>query len=398
MNRFPQGGAAKDFVDKSDIELVYGEDDGGLATVGKRDDFKAWHHPVKQFVREEQWRKQLDRLLGEKGLFEDGRPIHYLSLPGEDMFDVRVLGELARDKGRKIRLLGFNSDAYAPGETGGQLNSESVLRQEGIITNDSLTLGDRLQDIAVERSHVFKKMEGWGRFDVINLDFCNHIGAKVEGIGFFDVLYKLVSHQRSSSSPWLLMLTTRVHPDHVEVARESFSGPIDSNIKLSDEFCQNLAGILNIEVCSGEGLSQCWGASGESLVKLFSVGLGKFILHLLHNQVQDPASVELASCFSYRVEGDHLDMLSVVFRITPGDKVLIPVDNRVVNIPALEIASALQIVRKSGNICDVDSSIKDPGLLNELVEATEKLLSIANYDVDKYKDWLRTRSVRACAV
>lgn len=399
MTQVDPNGHGVDRLDESDLETVYGEaaERGGveeLVASRKRADFKPWHHPVKQFVREKQWLAQVERL--GKAV---GSDLGYLSLPGEDMFDVRVIGESLKRTGGKVKLLGFNSRRPDAGDVGIQLNSESVLRQDKIITDDSRTLPDRLQDIAEKRSHVQGIMASYGKFDVVNIDLCDHLGAETVGPGIFEVIEKIVLHQRGFTTPWLFMLTTRVHPDFLGRAEEKFSHPLRKNIELGPEFSEKLAELIGVDVCVAENVDRYFKINGDPLLKIFAVGLGKYLLHLLHNQVQDPASVELSSCCGYRVEAEHLDMLSVVFRVTPKEKVIIPAAQVAdIAIPAIEMASAMQIVRKAGTTVDVDHVLEDREILFDYVKKTESLLAAGNYDVSRYRNWLATLGFRARVV
>ena len=392
MSQTDPKGQGVDLLDEADLESAYGEqaDSQELIASRKRADFKPWHHPAKQFVRERQWLVQVERL----GSVE-GKTVGYLSLPGEDMFDVRVIGESVKRRGGKIKLLGFNSRNPEIAAAGNQMNAESVLRQEGIITDDSITLPDRLQDLAANRSHVYEKMVSHGKFDVVNLDLCDHLGAEVNGPSIFDVIERVVSHQRGFTTPWLFMLTTRVHPSHLALAQDKFSIPIQKNIDSGPQFSAAVAEMIGGDISVAKEVEQYWALNGDPLLKVFAVGLGKYLLHLLHNQIQDPSSVELASCCGYRVEAQHLDMLSVVFRVTPGPKRLVSAAHSGgIEIPCIEIESAMQIVRKASGTVDIDRALQDSGLLLHLVKSTEELLHGGNYDVSKYREWLGEHRVR----
>lgn len=152
-------------------------------------------------------------------------------------------------------------------------------------------------------------------------------------------------------------------------AEDKFLHPLRKNIELGPEFSDKLAELIGVDVCVAENVDRYFKINGDPLLKIFAVGLGKYLLHLLHNQVQDPASVELSSCCGYRVEAEHLDMLSVVFRVTPKEKVIIPAAQVAdIAIPAIEMASAIQIVRKAGATVDVDLVLQDRDTLVEYVE------------------------------
>ncbi|PII18271.1 hypothetical protein CR919_19185 [Stenotrophomonas sp. LMG 10879] len=191
------------------------------------------------------------------------------------------------------------------------------------------------------------------------------------------------------------MLTTRVHPDFLGKAEGKFSPPLRKNIELGPEFSEKLAELIGVDICIAKDVERYWKVAGDPLIKIFAVGLGKYLLHLLHNQIQDPASVELASCCAYRVESKSLDMLSVVFRVTPREKLMISAEQQNnIEIPAIEMASAIQIVRKAGATVDVDAVVNDRAVLVNLVEKTEALLAAGNYDVSKYREWLGAHGFR----
>jgi hypothetical protein len=142
-------------------------------------------------------------------------------------------------------------------------------------------------------------------------------------------------------------------------------------------------------------VEQSWLQHDVKFVKLYAIGLGKHLLHLLHNQYQDPARVELKSCLAYRVHGDVPDMLSLAFLITPVAKRLVPADaGGALHLPPVEVVHANQIARKAGRLGDVDQLLNDLDTLNGLVADSEQLLSRCNYDISRYREWLATHPDR----
>lgn len=375
---------------EDDLSAVYGDVEEAVqpsdaGTSGKRKSkFAPWHHPVKQFVRREQWVAQVRRLIGEGR----AKPLTYLTLPGEDMLDVRMLGELLRSQNCQLECLGFNSTG-ANDDAGSQLNIQSALRQEGLITDNSITLADRIEEIARASSQANNMLSQWGAFDVINLDLCGHFSAGGDP-SVFDALNRIVEHQRSATRPWLLMLTTRVHPDHLSATHEQFNAAIQQNLDLSESFVGTLSDALDVSPAELRGaLPGIWGAADDKLVKLYAVGIGKYLLHLFHSQIQDPAHVELASCLAYRVHADHPDMLSLAFRIDPQQKQLVPMGVRAVEIPPIEVVRANQIARKAGRLGDVDEILRnDAEKLEIFTRESENLLKLSNYDISQYRQWV----------
>ena len=113
-----------------------------------RSDFKSWHRIRKQFIRDQQWNheifhlaQRLRRELQQKETDWGGeisateapqeeipesiridRPLRFLTLPGEELLDVRSLWEKLQSEGCYLRFLGFNS----------ALGSEELRRQMAI--------------------------------------------------------------------------------------------------------------------------------------------------------------------------------------------------------------------------------------------------------------------------
>lgn len=376
---------------EDDLTAVYGVEGESTSleeagTNGRRKDkFAPWHHPVKQFIRREQWVAQVHRLLGAEG----SRRLTYLTLPGEDMLDVRMIGELLKSQNCQLECLGFNSTGASNDDAGTQLNIQSALRQEGLITNNSITLIDRIEEIARRSSQADNVLKQWGTFDVINLDLCGHFSAEGNPSAF-DALNRIVEHQRSASKPWLLMLTTRVHPGHLTATHEHFNSAIQRNLDLDASFNDSLSAALGVAAADlRDVLPGIWNEADDKLLKLYAIGLGKYLLHLFHRQVQDPAQVELASCLGYRVHAGHPDMLSVAFRIVPQQKRLMPADATEIAIPPIEVVHANQIARKAGRLGDVDAILHlDAEKLEAFTQESEGLLKLSNYDTSRFRQWL----------
>src|SRR4051812_14989998 len=72
--------------------------------------FAPWHRPRKQFVRDHQWKVQINSMLADVPT-EDGT-LKYLGLPGADLLDLRHFhSEVCLPQNIGLRFLGFNSAA-----------------------------------------------------------------------------------------------------------------------------------------------------------------------------------------------------------------------------------------------------------------------------------------------
>ena len=94
--------------------------------------FRGWHKPRKQLVRRDQWLAEVKALIPILRL--DGNLLRYLTLPGPDMFDVRLLAEFCNQNGLRLRPLGFNEGLSSQTEINISSNEVSNDIEPGSIT------------------------------------------------------------------------------------------------------------------------------------------------------------------------------------------------------------------------------------------------------------------------
>lgn len=80
-----------------------------VAEESPRRPFEPWHRPRKQWIRRYQWHDSLLEMMRETHFPADARIMRYLSLPGEDLLDVRVLREACVEAGVDMRFTGMVS-------------------------------------------------------------------------------------------------------------------------------------------------------------------------------------------------------------------------------------------------------------------------------------------------
>jgi hypothetical protein len=176
-------------------------------------EFKAWHKPRKQWIRQNQWRKGIADLIGCIRL--DGRPLRYLSLPGEDMLDIRDLSRFCETYQIRLRCLGFD-EHMAKRESRSQKNISRNEVSENLEV-DSVLLADNISVLKDLHSQGFRYVKSHGPFDVINLDLCGSISC-VSYPDNHQVLRNLCEFQvNHSREKWLLFLTTRAEYSQVKV-------------------------------------------------------------------------------------------------------------------------------------------------------------------------------------
>jgi hypothetical protein len=415
MTEAEQSGAGEE-AGAEDIEAVYGKQGAEPPTltqfVEMRGDFAPWHHPVKQVVRSRQWAALTKKLIEAR---PSGAPrvLKYFTLPGADLLDVRTLADVCAPLGVKIEYFGFNSGAAPSG--GGEkaaasshsapwVMAESALRQAGRITEDALILEDRLEDIAEAGSQAAIQLQQRGPFDVVNIDPCDHLAYLPKGRtkNTFDALQALLKHQLGATSPWLLFVTTRVSPELLGQPGVVFQNAITQNLSLpGSEFGAALSVCISANAARiGAELAAVWSAGDERFLRLYSVGLGKFLLQFFHGQPNLPANVELASVFAYRVHSEEPDMLALAFQVSPDPRrVFAGQTGGAVSFSTLEPGRAVQVAKRAMHLEDIDGLLaRNAHIRNEAVEGTKALLTAARFDIAKWTGWLAAHSQRPMQV
>lgn len=405
-----------DETQEDDILAVYGspeaESDDLSQLAGRHRKFSPWHHPVKQIVRDSQWATLTAKLINDRpaGTL---RTLRYFTLPGEDLLDIKVLAEACTPLGVRIEYFGFNSaepmsgKEDASGETSEHSSdrapwvmAESALRQAGRVTPDAVIHSDRLEDIALEHSHAAAQLRLQPTFDIINIDACDHLAYAPKGRerSAFDALQALLRHQMPARNPWMLFLTTRVDPALLGQPGIDFQRAITQNLGIPGSgFGAALAACLNAEeVRLATEISAAWSIHNNNFLKLYSVGLGKFLLQFFCGQPNLPANVELASVYAYRVYKDEPDMLALAFRIIPDPpRVYAPSTGGAAVVPTLEPARAIRVAQRATRLWDIDEALEnDEDLRTRAVTGTRQLLESAHYDIKAWREWLAGHETR----
>ena len=403
-----------DMQDGTDVLLVedeavaYGEGEdiskSFLISVSRKKSFQPWHHPVKQIVRAKQWASLTEKLIRERAVAPTR--IHYFTLPGPDLLDVRVLSDVCSPLGVKIEYFGFDAGSdpnSAVADAGHQMDAESALRQAGKVADEAIILPDRLEDLVEPRSHAAAKLAGRETFDVINIDACDNLAYVPNGRtkNTFDAIQALLRHQCRSQKSWLLFLTTRVDTGLLGRPHLAMQSALHKNIELSDEFGFALAKCLDASQATiSSALTSIWANHDAKFLKLYTIGLAKFLLQFFHSQPSNPANVELASCYAYRVHHTEPDMLAIAFRITPDDaRYFAPGTGGAITLPNLEPARAIRVASQAERLQDLDNALEtDATLRTEAIEGTRLLLDTAHFDMEEWVKWLAAHDRRPMQV
>lgn len=349
--------------------------------------FMPWHRPRKQFVRHEQWATLLKRLYDRRHPEE---PLRYLGLPGTDLIDLRYLyEELCRPNGRPLRFLGFNTEAQPGSPAHIEMNiSLDEVRRLPNVDPQSIVIPDDFRRIGDEASVAWSRVRSLGPFDVINIDLCDGLASDPpHGDGpIYAAVARLAAFQARSSTPWLLLITTRIGRGMFDAdAQEILITLLRNNITECEGFVEAYGEYLKSDVMSiNHGT-----CSDLDFLLLMSAAIGKWLAASV--QIHGPTRVELASTHGYKVNPDALceDLVSLALRFDP---VIATTPDPLVPTPPPptdECATAKGILRRLARRIDVDAFLASkPNRYEELISETEELLAEARYDVSDYRPWL----------
>ncbi len=365
----------------------------------KKVHFKPWHKPRKQWVRYHQWLSGMN-LLFDKYLDKDNTELRYLSLPGDDLLDIRMLGEGCQRKGRKLYYLGFNSARSFSG-VNTELNiSESELARTGYVVEGSKVLPDSIEALSSEKSAAYILTRNAGPFHVINLDLCQSVAireANYAGDTYFKALKNLVDLQLNfMKDSWLLFLTTRCNKDSIATsAMHSLIEKLRANLTASEEFKLRLGKVTKIP--EPEHIIQqptyVDTLSEEAFLDCFAVSFSKWLLQL---SIQSHHfEIEMLPACKYATGSSPIknpDMLSLGFRFNfkfqpTEDKSGLGGNGK----PQLksEIEQGLEMLDKYGDMFDLDEKIaQDETLYKTLLSASADLLEKARFDRGHYIEWV----------
>jgi len=333
------------------------------------------------------------------------KTFRYLTLPGEDMLDVRSLGSIAAQKGFRLHYLAFNG-------AGKNSKEERILTlsQHHILSQDwadvsSKIVWQRLENVAAaEKSDAFVSAVRHGPYHAINLDLCDSIACKNLRSGNpcgLDALAKIFQLQTDyCSHDWLLFVATRVLSSEVNLDYlNSFLSSIKSNIESSDEFRAAFEGLFKrSNLSSDDVLSAPERLPSPVFLELFCVGFSKWLLRLL-GEASPRWQLKMLKSYCYSVYGGEPDMLSLVYKVervvkhtsTPPGMLYGQLSAA---RPEEEPVLARCIVERTAALLDLDAKLaSDPQLFSSLAGETEALLREASYDVSTYLEWAKNELI-----
>ena len=201
---------------------------------------------------------------------------------------------------------------------------------------------------------------------------------------------------RNRTEPWLLLVTSRVGHSKVAVAdMEKLVECVHSNATSNRDFANRLTRLVPASACLTRRRSlNIKKIAQTDFVRLFSVGLGKWLLRLMASG-NPKWGVTLQASYSYRVHGKEPDMVSYAFSLQPF--ILGPTDRTGLSSKAVtqqkqfdERRYALGILDGVQGIKDLDAHLRSqPRLKAQMEDASAELLATARYKPDEYRKWLK---------
>ena len=351
-----------------------------------------WHKPRKQWVRRHQWLKKTAELCSRLNL-KEGRPLRYLSLPGEDLLDIRVIRECCAERNIGLKYLGLNDD-YSSNDPNTWLHiAWNEVNSLTAIHHDSVVVRDRFEQIADPNSIAFKYVQEYGPFDVVNLDLCESISPrKVRQPNYYAALEALASHQikaRAANEPWLLLITSKVGGPWVHNAdMKKLAACVVANATRDQSFGRALDALVPNGLAILRNARTNWSRIDQPhFLNLFGVGFGKWLLQLLAT-ASPKWGAKLLCSYSYRVHAAAPDMVSLAFLLEgyaegPRDRSGLSTGTTGSRSQYDEKSFALELLNGVRRIKDVDAVLKaNREAYKAMEQETYDLLLSARYKAE----------------
>lgn len=363
-----------------------------------------WHRPRKQKVREHQWvrltksyitrMKERGDLLPIQVVGSDGRTIHqapelrYLTLPGLDYLDVRMLGEAANGDGCRLTAVGFLDGASQTRVLARARVREVGLVQSGYITDQSITLPRQLESVCSADGDSLRELKRRAPFHIINIDACGSIAPKSaeHSSRLIEAIYRLVELQLAKANHrWLFFLTVDVREEDIDAQTfDALCDAIRQNAAQSEKFKSAAIELFSANDTDLEiSIAKARASGGRGVLDLFSLGFSKWLLHLAEGK-QWTVRLKHSHCYStWGGQAVPPSMCSLAFEFIPPPPGLtdpLGVSRQAPAAGGPEGDPSMQIVAAAAAIDDLDVLFaEDIDLADEMNEKTRLLLIEAGY-------------------
>lgn len=363
--------------------------------------FERWHHPRAHEIRLEQWCAPIKALIKELSL-PKGATFNYLTLPGDEMLDIRVLNHVCEGEEVELKYLGFNDVGHGTSRQAEFNLSQSEVRDLKGVNKFSRVLEERLEAVANADSLARHSMVQFGPFHAINIDLCGSLTERESDDSRgspLGVLGGVLDTQLKTASPWLLFVNSRAEPALVASGnRAGFQQAIDANIEVSERFAEALGACISAGDDLSKSIEATWDTQTPDFVRLFGAGLGKWLLGILGTSTPE-RSLTLLSSVYYQIGDDGPDMISMAFRcdtilqplVDPNG--LLPTAQPFTPVSEVELAIALARSLQASENLDLKLA-KDPARAEKMLGDSRALMTTARFDPKAYEVWARAELQR----
>jgi hypothetical protein len=379
-----------DLFDSDDS--LYEDDVFGVVSKNYNQDFKPWHKPRKQYIRDKQWLGHFKRLLSNSK-YRSIDSINYFGLPGGDLLDINYLYEgmegSSKSKNKSLGFHGFINSEVDYSKAQGEVSK--LLDKKRVHANSKIEKFN-FEDLMKPNSDAWSRVKNFGVYHFINLDFCNN----VMSLDTLLSIYNLLEYQmtRVIGLPWLLCMTTRL-------SKDSASDRIIEKFKvIVNEFIGS--DILNrkIEECFSEAYEYI--NKYEDIVSIDNkIAMNQvlqicLVLWILKEAAIRDNAVSLKSSFKYSVNlfEREMDMHSFVFCFEKQEMIQSDVlglsPAQMLETKKVDFTTvAAEALDKLSSSLDVDSHLdSDTECLNYYTDEMMSWLERCGYDTTVYRQFM----------
>lgn len=366
------------------------------ADLKRRSEFKPWHKPRKQWIRRNQWLKEIDALVSDPSWSGDN--IHYLGLPGSDLLDLRMIAKFCKERELSLQYLGFNDLSDDSEERLNQQISVDELKGFGVIHPDSDILLDKFEAITEPNSVAEARLLERPVFDVVNLDLCDSFLREPPGgseATKYNAISRLITHQLMSRKPWVLFLTTRCAPDKVHRgSMQKFLECILDNMQQSSDFTTAVKAAFNFKDDDiRTAIADFDNIAPNDFFNSYGLGFCKWLLHFLASATP-PCTCDIKSAYHYQIfrQNRAPDMLSLAIRIQshfekPYDRHGLASNDGQKMFEIDHHPIAIKMVERLRQTKSVDTILDNKSVRRAIVNEAADLLEAARYDRASYIQW-----------
>lgn len=350
--------------------------------------FLPWHKPRKQWIRENQWWKQIERNLINNPTFGTDT-IKYFGLPGKDLLDIRYFEQRLSSSNKKICLLGLINSPQEWKSAQEQLSK--IYDLIGIDKDSSIERLD-FDNLLDYNTIGYSKIKKFEYFHIVNLDFCSSLIPNNTNDNRLRALEHLIHYQlQKVPNNWLLFITTRTSKDTSNSnTYEELVRCVDHNL-IQDDFYNKFIEIFSDVILNDRSIDRN-SLENQKFINIFIVGLFNWISKNSHELNFD---IKLSSLACYDIQGDNSnDMISMCFTF----KKILSSPTIPANLLSLRETN-LRALSKIQKIIPLDTIISsDIDRYTSIVQQQIQLLNEAGYDTSQYIAEMCTSDLQSFSV